>query len=300
MTIVRFVRACLVGAALALAPTQAFAQSLVATVNGDPVTTSDIDERMRLLRALRKPASREAALEDLVADSLKSKELKKFGVVAGDGDIANEVTRVAQALKLAPQAFAAGLQRAGVSEAHLRNHFAATAGFAYYVRARNRTIEPSDAEIRAEMAAQGKTAKSVDYRLQEILFVLPATASVALANQRGAAAQKFRSSFTDCETGAEKARALPEVAVKAQIARNSSVMNEGLRKLIDGTPLGHLSPPQRERDGIVMIAVCDKKESEDIANVREALSATILARKLKGESDRLYGELRSRAVIVKR
>ena len=300
MKIAAFVGCCLLGAAPALAPAQAFAQSLVATVNGDPLTTSDIDERMRLLRALRKPASREAALEELVADSLKNKELKKFGVVAGDGDIANEVARTAQALKIAPQAFAAGLQRAGVSEPHLRSHFAAVAGFAYYVRARNRTIEASDAEVRAELAAQGKSAKSVDYRLQEILFVLPATASAALAGQRGAAAQRFRSGFTDCESGVEKARALPEVAVKAQVTRNSSVMNEALRKLIDGTPLGHLSPPQRERDGIVMIAVCGKKDSEDIANVREALSATILARKLQGESDRLYGELRSRAVIVRR
>ena len=293
-------RAAVFATGLAVAQAPAFAQSIVATVNGDPVTTSDVDDRMKMLRVMRKPASREAALEDLIGDSLRLKELKKFSVVAGDSDIAQQLIKDAKAAKIEPQALANGLQRAGVPQDHLRNHWQAVAGFGFYVRARNRNLEPSDAEVRAEMAAQGKTTRSVDYRLQEVLFVLPATATAAQANQRGQEALKFRPRFTDCQSGAELARALPEVAVKPPLTRNSSGINDVLRKLLDGIPAGHLTPPQRENGGIVMIAVCEKKETDDLASVRDAVASAIIDRKLAGESARLYQELRSRAVIVKR
>ena len=293
-------RTALLAGLLALAAAPAFAQSIVATVNGDPVTSSDVDDRMKMLRAMRKPASRETALEDLIGDSLRNKELKKFSVVAGDGDITQELIRESKEAKLQPQALAAALQRSGLPQNHIRSHWQAMAGFNYYVRARNRNLEPSDAEIRAEMVAQGKTARSTDYRLQEVLFLLPANASGALANQRGQEALKFRPRFTDCQGGAELARALPEVAVKPALTRNSSSLTDALKKLLDGVPAGHLSPPQREAGGILMIAVCEKKETEDLASVREAIAGTLLDRKLAGENARLYQELRSRAVIVKR
>ena len=293
-------RAALVAGLLALAAAPAFAQNIVATVNGDPVTSSDVDDRMKMLRALRKPASREAALEDLIGDSLRNKELKKFGVVAGDNDISQELIRESKEAKMEPQALAAVLQRTGIPQDHLRSHWQAMAGFNYYVRARNRNLEPGDAEIRAEMAAQGKTARSTDYRLQEVVFVLPANASGAQASQRGQEALKFRARFTDCQGGAELARALPEVAVKPALTRNSSSMSDALKKLLDGVPAGHLSPPQREAGGIMMIAVCEKKDTDDLASVRDAIAGPLLDRKLAGENARLYQELRSRAVIVKR
>ena len=49
-----------------------------------------------------------------------------------------------------------------------------------------------------------------------------------------------------------------------------------------------------------MIAVCEKKETDDLASVRDAVASAIIDRKLAGENARLYQELRSRAVIVKR
>ena len=54
--------ACAVCGVLAFgAPAPAHAQAIVASINGYPITTYDIDQRMKLLRALRKPATRDAA-----------------------------------------------------------------------------------------------------------------------------------------------------------------------------------------------------------------------------------------------
>lgn len=295
----RPLRAGLLALSLTLGLCPASAQTLVATVNGDPITTADLEERMRLLRALRRPATRETALESMIADSLRFKEIRKFGIRPGEDDMTNEMIRAARAAKVEPQQFANGLQRAGVSSAHMRNHWQAEAGFSFYVRARNRTLEPSDAEVRAEAAAQGKPLTSTDYRLQEVVFIVPRDGSGALLNQRGQQALQLRSRFTDCESGVELARAMPEVAVKSAVTRNSATMAPALAKILDDTPLGHLTAPQRQIDGLGMVAVCERKVSQDIANVRTAVSAEILSRKLEGEAQRLYGELRSRAVIIK-
>jgi peptidyl-prolyl cis-trans isomerase SurA len=46
-------------------PRPAFAQAIIASINGDPITNIDIDERMKMLRVLHKPATREAAIESL-------------------------------------------------------------------------------------------------------------------------------------------------------------------------------------------------------------------------------------------
>jgi len=51
-----------IAASMALPGGPAFAQEIVASINGDPITNIDIDERIKMLRVLRKPATRDAAI----------------------------------------------------------------------------------------------------------------------------------------------------------------------------------------------------------------------------------------------
>lgn len=296
-----WVRAALLATALAVTGTGAAqAQSLVASINGDPITSVDVEERIKFLRVLRKPATRETALEDLYGERLKLRETAKYGINATESDINAAANLAAQAAKLDVQAVLGGWQRAGVSSQHIQGRLRADAAFSIYVRARNRVVEPSETEVRAELAARGKTAKGSDFKLRQVIFILPSGAGPGIVAQRGREAQQFRGRFTDCATGPDLARTLPDVAVKDEFIRNSIGMNDGLRKLLESTPIGHLTPPQREQNGIAMVAVCSKTDATDDANARESVSGTILARKLEGSSDQLYKDLRARAVIEKR
>ncbi len=69
-------KACLVivaaTVALIFGGGQGHAQAIVASINGDPITDIDIDQRMKLLRVLRKPATRDAAIESLFTDHLET------------------------------------------------------------------------------------------------------------------------------------------------------------------------------------------------------------------------------------
>ena len=73
------VAATLLGGALVCAGPAA-AQVIVSSINGDPITNIDIDQRMKLLRVLRQNATRDAAIESFYADRLKTQETSKFGI----------------------------------------------------------------------------------------------------------------------------------------------------------------------------------------------------------------------------
>ena len=58
------------------------------------------------------------------------------------------------------------------------------------------------------------------------------------------------------------ARALKDVAVRDQVSKFSADLPQQLRGILDGTPLGHLTPPETTAEGVQMFAVCAKKETK--------------------------------------
>jgi peptidyl-prolyl cis-trans isomerase SurA len=285
---------------LALAAGPAFAQTIVASINGDAITNIDIDERMKMLRVLRKPATREAAIESLYADRLEIDETRKFSIVPRDSDISQQITKVAQDMKIAPEALVAALEHAGVSADHFKAHFSADLAFEVLVEALNKGVEASEEQVRAELAKQGgKAAAGTEYTIRQIIFAIPHSAPAEALSERAHQAEQLRDQFTSCEGGVPLARAINDVTVRDPLIKTTVEMNEGLRQLLDKTPTGHLTAPQRTTEGLQMIAVCSKGAAKDDSAVRAAIAKKILGVRIAAESERLLKELRARAVIVK-
>ena len=90
-----------------------------------------------------------------------------------------------------------------------------------------------------------------------------------------------------------------DVAVKEALTRSASSLNDPLRKILDATPVGHLSPPSRGPQGLEMLAVCSKDDRND-TSAEENLRNELVFKKLETESARRYREIRAKAVIVNR
>ena len=279
---------------LAGAPVQA--QTVVASVNDDPVTNVDIDQHMKILRVLHKTPTREAALEDIYETRLKLMEIAKYKGNIGDPEIGWALGITARQLKIAPQQLLGALQGAGVTEDQWKQKWKAEAGWMQFIRALNRTLEVSETEVRTELAKEGKT-KSLEYTLRQIILVLPTNASPAQMQSRAAEAGQLRARFTDCTSGLQLARAMRDTAVKEPIIRSASALGDQLNKILDSTPVGHLTPPSRGPEGMEMIAVCAKSNQED-SSAAENLRNELVFKKLEGESNRRYREIRAKAVIV--
>jgi len=131
-----------------------------------------------------------------------------------------------------------------------------------------------------------------------VIFTVLDPANPALAAAKLKAAEQLRAQFTDCDSGLALARDMEDVAVKDQITRNSLQLSEGLKQLLDKTPVGHLTPPERTSSGIEMIAVCSKGLSDDDTALRNAISQKLLAAEFEADAARRLKEMRSYAVIV--
>ncbi|MGH6868728.1 MAG: hypothetical protein ACREDA_07655 [Methylocella sp.] len=276
-----------------------FAQEIVASINGDPITDIDIDARMKMLRVLRKPATRDAAIESLFTDRLEFHEAGKFGIDPKDSDISQQIVKVAKDMKLAPDALVAELQHAGVPPDHFKSHFSADLAFNVLVQAMNKGVEASEEQVRAELAKEGgKAASGTAYTVRQIIFAVPRSATGAALTERAREAEQLRGRFTDCDSGLPLARAINDVTVRDPLTKTAVEISESLRQLLDKTPAGHLTAPQRSSEGLEMIAVCAKGAAKDDSAARAAISQKILAAHIAADVERRLKELRARAVIV--
>jgi len=295
-------RALPIAAASFFVVPQAQAQVIIATVNGDPITNIDVEQRMKLLQAFfHRPASHDAALDSVIDDALKLEETGKFKIKASNNEIGEQIAREANEMKIAPSALLAAMQRAGVSENHIKDHFAADFQFFVLIQAYNKGVDASESEVRAEMAKDGgKAAAGTDYKLHQIIFALPSSGSFADIEGRIKTAEQLRTRFTDCASGLPLARNMDDVAVRDEVTRNSLQVSDSLKELLDKTPVGHLTPPERSTEGVEMIAVCSKDISSDDTAVRKAVSDKLLTAEYEADALKRLKELRSYAVIEKR
>ncbi len=291
----------LLGAATAFAPAPANAQALVASVNDDPITSYDLDQRIKLQKILKRPATKEAALEGIIADRLRLRELKKYKLEPGTNERNSSIAKVAAEMKMPPQALFSALQSSGMPEKEWSEFFKAEAGWTILTRGLNKGLEVSEREVRAELDKRGgKVANSIEYLLRPIIFIVPISASPDQLQARMREAENFRTRFTDCTSGLQAARSLPEVAVKEQFSRAANALPEDARQLIDKTGVNRLTPPSRAATGIEMLAVCGRRDMRDDVAAGEDIRNELLSKKIDELAAKSYADLRKRAVIVKR
>ena len=276
----------------------AIAQSVVTAVNGDPITTFDVDEYTKILRLEHKPSSRPDALEAVLADRLKYDEARHWGMDGSDSDIGAVLARVAATVKMDAQGFSEAAGKSKIDLDTIRSHLRSIAAWDNLVRARNKGLGVTEEEVTAEIA-KGTVDKVTNFRLQQVIFVLPAKSTPAAVESRIAQARALRNRFDGCDTGLQLARALPDVAVKESINRTSDSLSAALRKVISETPRGMLTNPERTANGVEMVAVCEKSDASDTSTLRDRVQKDLIANKLVSESAKMYKDLRATAVIGK-
>jgi peptidyl-prolyl cis-trans isomerase SurA len=287
------------GTAALTLPRPALAQEIVLSANGDPITTLDIEQREKLLRAMRRPASRDAAIESMIEDRLKYREAARFGIVIKDNEIGEEVQTIAKRLHTSPTGLMQAMARSGVSPDHIRGYFKAQYGFAILVRALNRGVEASEIAVRSEMEKERNKGEITSYTIRQIVFTVNPGDPPSVLEASVRQAQALRAKFTSCETGIPYAKNLPGVAVRAKLTRTASQLTDPIKELLDKTPTGHLTEPSRSPNGIELVAVCEKSAERDQDELRKEISERLLAQHYAEEEVTKYKELRASAVITR-
>lgn len=277
----------------------ALAQRLVATVNDAPITNYDVAQRIKLLRVLREKATSASALESLIEDRLKAGETKKYTINPTDQQIIEYAARDGQKRKLNQNRFAFALQRS-LDQLHWKDHYRSQLAWDTLIGALFKSVNVSTREVDAELARRGSKTSKTQYVLRQVILVVPRNAGAGALQARLREANGLRTRFRDCNSGAALARGLRDVAVQAPVTRRAADLTPQLIKLLDSTPVGRLTSPQRGVTGIEMIAVCSKSDTAGRVAAGNTIRNELLEKKLSVQSKRRYEDLRRKAIIIRR
>ena len=289
----------------------ALAQTTIkAVVNGEPITSNEINQRARLMglfmRGQSSASIQRAALEELVDDKLKLAEAKRVGISVGDKEVEQAFAGFAQRMKLSPAQLAQALGSQGVDASSFKARLRTQMVWQQLVVGRFRaTFTVSDADILAALDKKGDTAEkdkmmksqgtTTEYSLQQVILVVPQQGGQPEARMREAEA--LRAKVTSCDGLADLVKPIRESVIKQLGKRTEDELPENFRGTLAEVPVGKLSKPQRSGLGVEMIAVCGKRTITGDFTVRSKVEDEL--RQKQGEllARRYLNDLKRIAVI---
>jgi peptidyl-prolyl cis-trans isomerase SurA len=278
------------------------AQTVVVFVNGEPITALDVDQRMKLLEiSTHKVPARQEALDELIDEKLKLQIGKRYGLEIPDKDVESSFSTMARRVNQTAKQFTEGLTHAGIDVPALKRRIKADITWSSIIRGKFPSVNAvGEKDVLTAMESRKtdeKDAVSYQYTLRELLFIVPRGSPPAAFEARRRQADELRHRFDSCEQGVPFARALSDVAVREPARRTSVDIGAAQRAVLDGTEVGHLTPPELTQDGVEMIAVCAREkaggDTVGMAQTREAM----VAERYNAQAKRYLQQLRREAII---
>lgn len=252
-------------------------QGIVATVNDIPITSFDIDQRLRLLeilgRKLEGKDARKNALHMMIDEVVKIAEGTKYKVNATDKEIDAQMGRMAKGLNTDMAGLRAKLQSQGIALASLKQYAAAQISFArilsgkyqFKAKAEPAEVDKKFAEVKQELEKKVSTMmndprmKGVQvYTIVEIDLPVEGDDAMLLQARAVEAVQLIRN-FKGCSTAREAASGIFNVRIGKQIDAVAAKIPKPLKQALDKVGPGKAMGPARGAKGIQVIGFCGKR-----------------------------------------
>lgn len=249
----------------------------MATVNDHPVTSFDIDQRVKLLGLLGisdpKRTARKAVANSLIDDYVKLDEAKLGHIDPTDKDIDERLATVSGALKTDRAGLPNKLASVGVTEAALRQYLAAQMSFARLLQMKYHTkVEVNQADIDKKFSEiksdiQGKAAKIESdprrqpvlvLQLQEINFPVEG-ADPQLLQSRAVEAGQVVQKMTSCAGIKEAIGGIFNVQIGKKIEADAKRIPAPLMAQLKQRGVGRPVGPIRYAKGIQLLALCGSR-----------------------------------------
>jgi len=240
------------------------AQNIVVMVNGDPITDFDIEQRSKLDQlTTQKTPSRQEVINELIDDKVKLKEGKKYGVDPGISDINQSYEGMAQRMRITPDQLTKSLEVKGVRPETLKGRMKAEMVWTSLVRGRfKEKLMVGERDVAQAVQAQTGDKLQIEgteYKMQPIVLIVPRGSSPTFLETRKKEAETYRSRIASCEEANSLFRSTPNATIRDSVTKTTAELPDALRKVLDDTPIGHLTAPEVTKAGIEMVVLCSRK-----------------------------------------
>lgn len=252
-------------------------QGVVATVNDIPITSFDIDQRLRMLEILGQKQegkdARDKALRMMIDEVIKIAEATKYKVNPTEKEIDAQMGRLAKGLQTDAAGLRAKLQTQGIAVASLKQYVAAQISFArilggkyqFKVKVEPAEVDKKAAEIKQDLEQKVSTImndprmKSVQvYTILEIDLPVEGDDSMLLQARAVEAAQLIKN-FKGCSTARAAASGIFNVKIGKQIDAVAAKIPKPMKQALDKVGPGKAMGPARGPKGIQVIGFCGKR-----------------------------------------
>ena len=136
-----------------------------------------------------------------------------------------------------------------------------------------------------------------EYKMQPIVLVVPRGSPQASIEARQKEAEAYRSRVASCDEANSLFRSTPNAAIRDSVTKTSADLPEALRKVLDDTPVGHLTPPEVTKQGIEMVVLCGRKPTMIDTPKKREMREKMYAEKFDKTSKSYLQEIRKAAMI---
>ena len=278
------------------------AQTVVVMVSGDPITDFDIEQRTKLnFLSTRKTASRQEILNELIDEKVKLKEGKKYGVDPTGSDVDQAFADMSSRMHLSPDQLAKTLEGQGIRAETLKARVKADLVWGSLVRGRfKERLQVGEKDVAAAVKAEGgdeQQADAFEYRMQPIVLIVPRGSAQSALEARHKEAETLRSRVQSCDEANNYFRSMQNAAIRAPVIKTSADIPPNLRKVLDDTPIGHLTPPEVTKQGIEMVVLCGRKPTTIDTPKKKEMRDKMYAQKYEATSKSYLQDIRKAAMI---
>ena len=283
-------------------PSPSRAQNIVLMVNGEPITDFDIEQRSKLDQlTTQKVPTREQVINELIDDKVKMREGKKYGVDPGVSDINQSYEGMAQRMRITPDQLTKSLESKGVRPETLKARMKSEMVWTSLVRGRFKEKlivgEKDVADKVRESGDEKLQIEGTEYKMQPIVLIVPRGSSAAFLETRKKEAETYRSRVGSCEEANSLFRSTPNATIRESVTKTTADLPEALRKVLDDTPIGHLTAPEVTRSGIEMVVLCSRKPTTIDTPKKREMREKMYTEKYEKTQRAYLDELRKAAMI---
>ena len=276
------------------------ASDIKLTVNGQAITSYDIQKRAAFLKIQGTKGGTQAATDEMIDQTIKLQAGASAGIRVGQSEVDAAFGRFAASNKMNPKQMSDVLNQVGVTPKHFKDYIRAQMVWGQVQQLQQRSSSGSAVsmqDIVAKMLATGGSKPtSTEYILQQVIFVVPAGEK---GKNRKKEAEALRARFQSCDTTFDFAKGLKDVTVRDLGRLLEAELPADWKDQITAVKAGGTTAVRTTEKGAEFIAVCRSRAVSDdkVAELQFRIDAVKGSNK---EDDAALAELRKKAQIVNR
>ena len=277
------------------------AQTIACMVTGEPITSLDVEQRTKLnFLTTRKQMPKQEVLDELINEKVKIREAKRFGVDPSGSDVDQAYVSMGQRMRLSPEQLTKSLESQGVRPETLKSRLKAEMVWSSLVRGRfKESLQVGEKDVNDAALGSGESsqADAFEYKLQPIVLIVPRGSAPTAIELRKKEAESLRERVTTCEQANAYFKAMQNAAIRDIVTKTSADIPGPLRELLDKTPIGHLTPPEITKQGVEMVALCERKPTKVDTPKKREIREKMFAQKYEAKSKAYLNDIRKAAMI---